>query len=64
MFIAGNDEDAKGTVGEVLADFGWSDTVDLGGIESSRELEAMCILWVKVGGARGAWDHGFRLLVG
>ena len=64
MFIAGNDEDAKATVGDVLADFGWSDTVDLGGIESSRELEAMCILWVKIGGARGAWDHGFRLLVG
>ncbi len=64
MFMAGNDEDAKGTVGDLLADFGWSDTVDLGGIESSRELEAMCILWVKIGGARGAWDHGFRLLVG
>jgi predicted dinucleotide-binding enzyme len=30
----------------------------------SRELEATCIAWVKIGGARGAWDHGFKLLVG
>ena len=44
MLIAGDDEDAKRTVGDVLADFGWSDTVDIGGIEGSRELEAICIV--------------------
>ena len=64
MLIAGNDEGAKRTVADVLADFGWSDTVDIGGIEGSRELEAICIVWVKIGGARGSWDHGFKLLVG
>jgi predicted dinucleotide-binding enzyme len=64
MLIAGDDEDAKGTVRDVLADFGWSDIVDIGGIEGSRELEAICLAWVKIGGARGAWDHGFKLLVG
>ena len=64
MLIAGDEADAKGTVGDVLADFGWSDVVDIGGIEGSRELEAICIAWVKVGGSRSAWDHGFKLLVG
>lgn len=64
MLIAGNDEDAKATVGDVLADFGWSDVIDIGGIEGSRELEAICIVWVKIGGTRNAWDHGFRLLAG
>ncbi len=64
MLIAGNDADAKQTVSDILADFGWSDVIDLGGIESSRELEAICIAWVKIGGVRGAWDHGFGLLVG
>jgi predicted dinucleotide-binding enzyme len=64
MLIAGNDEDAKRTVADVLADFGWPDPFDLGGIEGARELEAICIAWVKIGGARGAWDHGFKLLVG
>jgi len=51
MLIAGDDEGAKRTVGDVLADFGWSDVVDIGGIEGSRELEAICIVWVKIGGA-------------
>ena len=64
MLIAGNDAGAKQTVTDVLADFGWSDVVDIGGIEGSRELEAICIAWVKIGGARGSWDHGFTLLVG
>ena len=64
MLIAGNDEDAKRTVGDVLVDFGWPDPVDIGSIEGSRELEAICIAWVKIGGARGSWDHGFKLLVG
>jgi 8-hydroxy-5-deazaflavin:NADPH oxidoreductase len=64
MLIAGDDQEAKDTVRNVLSDFGWSDTVDIGGIEGSRELEAICIVWVKIGGARGAWDHGFRLLAG
>jgi predicted dinucleotide-binding enzyme len=64
MLIAGNDENAKQTVTDVLADFGWSDVLDIGGIEGSRELEAICIAWVKIGGARGAWDHAFKLLVG
>lgn len=64
MLIAGDDTDAKRLVGDVLADFGWPEPVDIGGIEGSRELEAICIAWIKIGGARGAWDHGFKLLVG
>jgi 8-hydroxy-5-deazaflavin:NADPH oxidoreductase len=63
MLIAGDDEDAKRIVGDVLADFGWPDPVDIGGIQGSRELEAICIAWVKIGGARGSWDHGFKVLV-
>ncbi len=64
MLIAGDDEEAKRIVADVLADFGWPEPVDIGGIEGARELEAICIAWVKIGGARGAWDHGFTLLVG
>ena len=60
MLIAGNDEAAKASVADVLADFGWPDVVDIGGIEGSRELEAICVAWVKIGGARGAWDQGSR----
>ena len=62
MFIAGDDVDAKATVADVLADFGWR-ALDVGGIERSRELEALCILWVAAGQARGgAWDHAITLI--
>ena len=64
MFIAGDDEQAKATVAELIASFGWPEPVDVGGIDGSRELESLCILWVRLGHKRGSWDHGFKLLVG
>ena len=64
MLIAGDDEGAKATVGKVVEDFGWPPAIDVGGIEAARELEELCILWVRIGVARGAWDHGFALLIG
>ncbi len=62
MWIAGNDEAAKRTVGEILRDFGWPDPLDTGGIEGSRLLEPMCILWVLHGARTGTWGHAFKLL--
>lgn len=64
MLIAGNDDEAKALVGKIVADFGWPPAVDVGGIEASRMLEYVCLLWVAIGARRGAWDHGFKLLVG
>lgn len=64
MLIAGDDDGAKATVGEILERFGWPPPVDAGGIDASRELEALCILWVRIGQQRGAFDHAFKLLVG
>jgi 8-hydroxy-5-deazaflavin:NADPH oxidoreductase len=61
MFIAGDDGAAKATAGEILADFGWT-AFDVGGIEQSRQLEALVLLWVAIGGRRGAWDHAFTLV--
>jgi len=61
MFIAGNDEGAKRTVAELLDDVGW-DAFDLGGIEQSRQLESLALLWVAVGRRRGAWDHAFAFV--
>ena len=61
MFLAGNDEDAKATVVELLSATGW-DAADLGDITAARELEAMCLAWVKYGARTGTWGHAFRLL--
>lgn len=61
MFIAGNDAAAKKQVAGILNDFGWN-SVDSGGIESSRYLEAMCMLWVLHGMATNSFNHAFKLL--
>jgi predicted dinucleotide-binding enzyme len=62
MFIAGDDASAKATVADALADFGW-DALDVGGIEQSRQLESLCLLWVAAAGARGGkYDHAITLV--
>lgn len=61
MFLAGNDADAKATVVKICQDFGW-ETLDAGGIEASRLLEPLCILWVSYGIRSGGWNHAFKLL--
>ena len=63
MFICGNDAEAKKKVGGILADFGWG-VVDAGGIESSRYLEAMCLVWVIAAFSTTppTWNHAFKLL--
>ena len=63
MFIAGDDPHAKATVAGLLEETGW-DVADLGGIESSRWLEAMALAWVAYGARNGTWTHAFRLLRG
>lgn len=62
MFICGNDGDAKAKVTEILHAFGWTGVIDIGGMEGARELEPMCILWVKYGFATGGWNHAFKML--
>lgn len=61
MLYCGNDSGAKEIVKTVLLEFGW-DSLDIGDITGSRELEPMCILWVKIGLQTGSWDHAFKLL--
>lgn len=61
MFIAGNDEEAKKRVSAILSDFGWG-VIDAGGIESSRYLEAMCILWVLTALRTNNWSQAFKML--
>jgi predicted dinucleotide-binding enzyme len=61
MFFCGNDAEAKKTVAGILESFGW-ESMDIGGIEGSRLLEPMCILWVGIGIKTGAWNHAFKLL--
>jgi len=61
MFICGNDEGAKKIVGEICNAWDW-DVIDLGGIEASRLLEPMCIVWVHHGIRSKGWTHAFKML--
>ena len=61
MFFCGNNDDAKKKVAAILKDFGWG-VVDVGGIESSRYLEAMCMVWVLSAIYTNNWNQAFKLL--
>jgi len=61
MFYAGNDPGAKAAVGKVIADFGL-EPIDLGGIEMSRYLEPLAMVWILYGFTSKTWDHAFKLM--
>ena len=61
MFDCGNDTGAKEVVKTLLFELGWQPS-DVGDITGSRQLEQLCILWVKVGMQSGNWANAFTLL--
>lgn len=61
MFICGDDEGSKKKVTEILTQFGW-ETEDMGGVESARAIEPLCMLWCIPGMLRDQWTHAFKLL--
>jgi 8-hydroxy-5-deazaflavin:NADPH oxidoreductase len=61
IFICGNNDKAKKTVSEILDKFGLEGE-DMGGVESARAIEPLCILWCIPGLLRNEWSHAFRLL--
>jgi predicted dinucleotide-binding enzyme len=63
MFLAGNDAGAKAEVAKLCSDWNW-DSSDMGEIDASRYLEAMCIVWVRHALKTGAWNHAFAFVTG
>ena len=61
MFICGNDAEAKKVVSRICSEFGWG-VIDIGGIESARYLEPMCMTWVLHGILSGGWSHAYKML--
>ena len=55
MFVAGNDDAAKGDVRDLLESFGWppGDVLDLGDITAARGMEMYLPLWLRLWGATG-----------
>jgi predicted dinucleotide-binding enzyme len=61
MFIAGASQAAKKRVTAILDQFGW-ETADMGGAESARAIEPLCMLWCLPGFLNKLWTHAFKLL--
>lgn len=61
MFLCGNDDGAKKIVSQICENWGWG-VIDIGGIEGSRHLEPMCLVWVLHGIRSGSWKHAFKML--
>ncbi|HEX9253727.1 MAG TPA: NAD(P)-binding domain-containing protein [Ignavibacteriaceae bacterium] len=61
MFIAGNNDDSKNVVKEILDTFGW-EVEDMGKAEAARAIEPLCILWCIPGFLQNRWTHAFKLL--
>ncbi len=61
MFIAGNNNDAKQQVKEILTLFGW-EYEDMGAAEAARAIEPLCKLWCIPGFLENRWTHAFALL--
>lgn len=62
MFICGNDDFAKRTVGEILAGFGWPPPIDMGGIQEARLIEPLGMIWIKYFMSVQSGNHAFKLI--
>lgn len=61
MFYCGDDTVAKEAVRGVIEQFGWEPS-DMGGKESARAIEPLCMLWCIPGFLNNEWHHSFKLL--
>ncbi len=64
VFLSGDDEGAKRTVGGLLRDLGWTadSVLDLGGIGTARGQEHFALLFLGIAGALGSYGFNVRVV--
>jgi 8-hydroxy-5-deazaflavin:NADPH oxidoreductase len=63
MFVAGNDDAARGEVTRLLEEwFGWSLVIDLGDITGARAMEMYVAMWVRLFAALGTAMANVRVV--
>jgi 8-hydroxy-5-deazaflavin:NADPH oxidoreductase len=64
VFVAGDDAEAKRTVGSLLRELGWvaGNVVDLGGLEAARGTEMFMPLWLSIMQAAGTADFNINIV--
>jgi len=62
VFVAGDDEEGRRQVSELLRELGWLDIVELDGLQNARGLEMWLPLWVRLMGALGTGQFNIKLV--
>jgi 8-hydroxy-5-deazaflavin:NADPH oxidoreductase len=62
VFLSGDNADAKQQVRAILAGFGWTDILDLGGIATARGVEMLMPIWLSMYGAFGKPAYNFKIV--
>jgi len=62
LFIAGNDQDAKGQVIKLAKQqYGWKNILDLGDIKSARGMEMILPIWLQIMNSLNSADFNFKI---
>jgi predicted dinucleotide-binding enzyme len=62
MMLCGEDAEAKLQVGQILRQFGWTDIMDLGGIQAARGMEMLLPVWLSLWQTIGKPHFGFKIV--
>ncbi len=62
VFVAGDDEDARAQVRELLTRAGHTDVIDLGDLTGARGLEMFLPLWIRLWGALGTAEFTIKVV--
>jgi predicted dinucleotide-binding enzyme len=63
MFVAGNDESARGAVARWLGEwFGWRDVIELGDLSNARGMEMLLPMWVRLMRTLGTPMFNFKIV--
>ena len=62
VFLCGDDDDAKAQVRDLLAEFGWSNPIDLGPLAAARGTEGMMPFWLRMWGAHGSANFNYSIV--
>ena len=62
IFVSGDDDEAKATVTELLASFGWQDIIDLGDLSTARGTEMLLPIWLRLMSALGTPAFNFKIV--
>ena len=64
VFLSGDDDAAKADAKEMLAEFGWTDPIDLGPLAAARGTEGMMPFWLRLWGTVGHANFNYRIVRG